>query len=114
MTKQHGGYNVLVLGLCMETTNREREKIKDVSVDEKADAVIYKIIEPGKMQVWNVSKAEGKDYWSAYSPVTIYKVTESEKEEETEEWEPITPDEQKLYAAYSDEKVNFTTDANYF
>ncbi|MCH5343997.1 MAG: hypothetical protein J1E64_08150 [Acetatifactor sp.] len=92
------------------------EKIKDVSVDEDANAVIYKIIEPGKMQAWNVVKQKGVDHWSSYSPVTLTKVTEDQEseddeEEESEAWEPTTPDEIKRYAAYSDEKVDFTTDA---
>ena len=88
------------------------EKIEDVSVDEYADAVIYKIIEPGKMQIWNVSKQKGSDHWSSYPPATIIKDQSSVPEEDKPEaWEPSTPDELKRYAAYSNEKVDFTTDA---
>ena len=86
------------------------EKIKDVPVDEKVDAVIYKIVAPGEMQLWNVSKPAGQEYWSSYLPVTIYKKTES-KAEAPKAWKPTTPDELKLYAVFSQEEVNFTTDA---
>lgn len=53
------------------------EQIKDVDVDQYADAVIYKIIEPGKMQAWNIVKEEGSSDWISYDPSILTKVTQS-------------------------------------
>ena len=56
------------------------ERIKDVPVNEYEDAVIFKIIEPGKMQVWNIVKWEGRSDWSApYGSVILTKVSEDIK-----------------------------------
>lgn len=66
----------------METLNYDLwrgEQIKDVPYDQYADAVVYKIIEPGKMQSWNVSKKENSNVWTSYEPSLLTKVTESKK-----------------------------------
>lgn len=55
------------------------EKITGVADDEKADAMIYKIIEPGKMKAWNVVKQKGSSEWTAYNPFILTKVTEGKK-----------------------------------
>lgn len=39
------------------------ERIKDVPQDESTDAMIFKIIDSGRMEVFNVAKARGNDYW---------------------------------------------------
>ena len=39
------------------------ERIKDVPQNERDDATIYKIIASGKMEVFNVEKMTGNDYW---------------------------------------------------
>ena len=55
------------------------DQIKDVPDDQYADAVIYKIIEPGKMKSWNVVKAAGSNVWTSYDPSILTKVTEDKK-----------------------------------
>ena len=57
------------------------EQIKDVADDQYADAVIYKIIEPGKMQAWNVVKEAGSSEWTSYDPSILTKVAEDKKED---------------------------------
>lgn len=42
---------------------RGYKKVEDVTDDEYADAVLYKIIEPGKMEARNVMKEEGESEW---------------------------------------------------
>ena len=70
-------------------------QIKDVPDDENMDAVIYKIIEPGKkMMAWNVVKEAGSSEWFSYEPFILTKVTGDKKED-----------------ANSD--VNSDTDSNY-
>lgn len=55
------------------------EKITGIDDSEYADAVIYKIIEPGKMQAWNVVKEAGSSEWVSYDPFILTKVTEGKK-----------------------------------
>lgn len=55
-------------------------RMQDVPDGQYADAVLYKIIEPGeKMVAWNVSKWENETGWKTYGPATITKVTEDQK-----------------------------------
>lgn len=54
-------------------------KINDVAEDEYADAVLYKIIEPGKtMMAWNVFTEKGMSEWQTYGSATITKVENSD------------------------------------
>ena len=54
------------------------EQIKDVPDSVYKDAVIYKIIEPGKIQAWNVVKYADSSVWISYDPFILTKVTEGE------------------------------------
>ncbi|MBD5549136.1 MAG: hypothetical protein HDQ97_17410 [Lachnospiraceae bacterium] len=55
-------------------------RMQDVPDAYYADAVLYKIIEPGKSMVaWNVSKEANETGWKTYGPATITKVTEDQK-----------------------------------
>ncbi len=54
------------------------EQIKNVPVGTQADAMIYQIIEPGKMKCWNVVKASGGSDWQSYAPFIITKVTKED------------------------------------
>ena len=54
-------------------------KINNVAEDEYADAVLYKIIEPGKtMMAWNVFKEKGMSEWQTYGSATITKVEKTD------------------------------------
>lgn len=67
------------------------ERIKNVPVDEYEDAVIFKIIEPGKMQAWNVIKYEGTSEWVSYDSVILTKVEHTARKcEHHYEWTVTT------------------------
>lgn len=77
-TMESGSLTVTYFDGSTETVDYDLwrgEQIKDVPEDTYADAVIYKIIEPGKMKCWNVVKESGTNDWRSYNPGTLTKVT---------------------------------------
>lgn len=65
---QSGSLTVKYNDGTTETVNYDLwrgEEIGNVAQNKYADAVIYKIIEPGKMQAWNVVKENGESEWKA-------------------------------------------------
>lgn len=71
---QSGSLTITYYDGTMETVDYDLwrgEKLKDTAYDEYADAVIYKIVAPGKMKSWNVVKESGTDVWMSYSPLTL-------------------------------------------
>lgn len=58
------------------------ERIKDVPQNEREDATIYKIIDSGKMEVFNIEKMQGNDYWDIKYHDIITKAGKSDADSE--------------------------------
>ena len=54
------------------------EMIGDIPEDAYADAMIYKIIEPGKMRAQNVYKEKGENQWRSFDQFTMSKKTDTD------------------------------------
>lgn len=63
-----------------ETVSYNLWRAEDVSdIDKNENAVLYKIIESGKMQAWNVVKEAGSGDWTTGGSVIMTKITENKK-----------------------------------